>query len=302
MKRFFTRQQALFVGGLLICFVLGSMVVWGRKTTALAQTSPLPFCTGTKSCQTGLLSIYSKDKIERAPTGQKVPAGFCLSIPIILYHHIQPEAVAKEKGQTSLTVDNGMFEQQMAYLAQNGYTTLTADQLVTAIQTHTQLPGKQVVITMDDGYLDNYIYAFPVLQKYHLITNLMVPTGLLGITAGTNAYYTWDNLKEMVGSGLAFAYNHTWSHFSLPGGNADKDTFEITTAQNQLQQHLGKISPIFTYPYGSGATLGWVVDLLKSKGYIAAFSTLPGRFDCDSNIMALPRIHIGNAPLSSYGI
>ncbi len=267
-----------------------------------ASQKHVAMCFGQNACATGPLSVFSKPPLPDDNTANTKPEGYCLSVPVLLYHHVQPQTDAVTKGQTSLSVDSGIFDQQMAYLAASGYNAISATTLVNAILSHTSLPVKSVVITLDDGYLDNYQYAYPSLQKYHLIGNLMVPTGLLGVTSGTNTYYTWDNLKQMVGSGSIFAYNHTWSHYSLAAGPKEKDIQEITTAQKQLQQFLGSAQPIFVYPYGSGATVPWVNQLLKDNGYIAAFSTLPGVWQCEGNIMALPRIHIGNAPMSAYGL
>lgn len=257
---------------------------------------------GRKASITGRFNQYSKNLAENTNMESPiVPSGYCLHVPVLLYHHVQPQADAIARGQTSLSVDNGIFDGQMAYLASHGYTSYSADQLVNAILSKSVLAGKPVVITLDDAYLDNFQYAYPSLQKYHLIGNLMVPTGLLGGVSATNSYFTVDELKQMVGSGTMFAYNHTWSHFAMGGGPKEKAVQEVTTAQNQLNQMLGKASPIFVYPYGSGQTIPWVWQLLKDNGYIAAFSTLGGTYQCEGNIMALPRIHIGNAPMSSYG-
>lgn len=291
---------------MLASFVIGTMMISNTKYASAAKTSaasPL-LCLGNRACNAAVLSIFSKQKTSPSSVGlpEITHSGFCLQIPVLLYHHIQPESVAREKGQTSLTVDNGIFDQQMGYLASKGYHTISAEELVNALVSHTQLPANSIVVTLDDGYLDNYVYAYPTFQKYHLIGNLMVPTGLLGNTSGTNSYYSWDQLREMVGSGSIFAYNHTWSHFAMATGPTEKDIFELKTAQEQLQQHLGKAYPLFVYPYGSGQTLGWVQNLIKQNGFLAAFSTLGGRFQCEGNIYTLPRIHIGNAPLSSYGL
>lgn len=308
MKKVFSPAHILYAFGILVAFVVGGMLIThNNRFFASAQkahiASPLPFCVGTKACKAGVVSVFSKQKLNQVANAaqEAVHSGFCLHVPVLLYHHIQPQSIAQEKGQTSLTVDNGIFDQQMGYLAGKGYHTISAEELVNALVTHSQLPANSIVITLDDGYLDNYVYAYPVLQKYRVIANLMVPTGLLGNTSGANAYFTWDQLKEMVGSGLLFAYNHTWSHFAMGAGPAEKDIFEIKTAQQQLQEHLGKAFPLFVYPYGSGQTVAWVQQLVKENGFLAAFSTLGGSYSCDSNAMALPRVHIGNAPMSSYG-
>lgn len=224
------------------------------------------------------------------------PAGFCLNVPVLLYHHVEPSAQAQSEGHTALNVDNGWFDKQMAYLNQKGYTSISADQLVQAIIHHQGLSPKSIVITLDDGYQDIYTYAYPIAQKYHIILNLMIPTGLLN----NPDYLNWDELKNMVGSGQVFAYDHTWSHASLGGASMEKIRYEIMTAKTQLEQNLGRTVSIFAYPYGSEGEK--VINFLTSNGFIAAFSTVPGYWQCDSFIMSLHRNRIGSAPLSSYGL
>jgi len=149
-------------------------------------------------------------------TVQNQGGGYCLNVPILMYHHIQPQSVAAELGQVSLNVDNGVFDQQMAYLASQGYSAISAEQLVNALRTRSGVPAKSIVLTFDDGYKDIATYAFPILQKYNLVGNLMIPTGLME----NNGYLSWGDLRGMVGSGLAFAYPHTchmspWQAFQL---------------------------------------------------------------------------------------
>lgn len=223
-------------------------------------------------------------------------SGFCLYAPVLMYHHVQPFAEASQKGQTALSVDNGIFDNQMSYLVANKYTSITAKQLIDAIRTHSSLPPKSVVITIDDGYKDAYLYAYPILQKYRLVANIMIPTGLVG----GEDYLNWEQIGEMSRSGLVYFTDHTWSHYSLGNASSDKITFEIMTAKQQLEDHTGQKVDIFTYPYGSFSNL--VVSILQQNGFIGAFSTIPGSYQCDSFIMDLHRTRIGNASLSAYGL
>lgn len=226
-------------------------------------------------------------------------SGYCLYIPVLMYHHVQPWAVAQAHGQTSLTVDPTIFDQQMAYISTH-YTTISAQQLVDALRSHTALPPHSMVVTLDDGYEDVYEYAYPIFQKYHIIANVMVPTGLLG-GVGNNSYFTWGQLKQMVDSGLVYATDHTWSHYAVGSGNPQKDQFEIMTAKQQLEQNVDKPITIFTYPYGNGALNTGLVNLLQQDGFTGAFSSIGGSMQCDSFIYSLHRTHIGNAPLPAYG-
>jgi len=221
---------------------------------------------------------------------------YCLNVPVLMYHHIQPYNLAKERGQTSLTVDSVVFDQQMSYLASGGYTSISADELANALKTHSALPPKPIVITMDDGYKDNFEYAFPVVQKYGLVANIMIPTGLME----NPGWLTWNDLKTMVDSGRFFAYDHTWSHVALAGASDEKIQTEVMTAKKQLEDHLGKTVNVFAYPYGSENSK--VVDILRQNGFSAAFSTIPGKTQCDSFIMTLHRTRVGNGSLTSYGL
>lgn len=234
--------------------------------------------------------------IKTTPTSVPL-TGFCLKVPILTYHHIQPEVTAKKLGQTSLTVDNKIFDQQMAQLIASGYTPIFANELINALITHSAIPGKSIMVTMDDGYADNYIYALPILKKYNIKANLMLASGLVG---SKEDMLTWDEVREMKSSGLYYFTNHTWSHASLTRISQAKIETEIDTAKNQIEQYTGQIVNIFTYPYGEFNNNA--VLTLQRKGYLGAFTTIPGSYQCDSFIMTLHRYHIGNAPLSAYGI
>lgn len=233
--------------------------------------------------------------IPAAVADEKTVNDFCLNVPVLFYHHIQPLSLAQQLGHAQLTVDSDYFDKQMAYLAASGYHPLSADELAEALISHHGLPAKSILVTFDDGYDDNYNYAFQILKKYNIAGNFMIPTGLIE----NNGYMTWSQLKEMAGNPLMHIYNHTWSHASLGGAAKDKIEYEIATANKQLDDNLGKRVNIFTYPYGSYNQL--VIDVLREHGFTAAFSTISGTIQCQSYIFALRRTNIGNAPLSSYG-
>ena len=238
----------------------------------------------------------SQTQLSKEENNQTKPAGYCLNVPILMYHHIQPQSTAIEKWQTNFTVDNGTFDNQMAYLASSGYTTVSLDQLALALTNHQTLPPKSIVLTFDDGYEDIYTYAYPTIKKYQLKTNLMIPTGLME----NIDYLTWSQLKEMSSSGLVSAYNHTWSHANLASVSQTKMESEVQTAQRQLTDNLGTSPKILAYPYGQISQN--ITNYLSQNGFLAAVSTIGGQIQCNSFIMTLHRTRIGNSPLSSYGI
>jgi peptidoglycan/xylan/chitin deacetylase (PgdA/CDA1 family) len=230
------------------------------------------------------------------PTPTPVPlVGYCLNVPVLMYHHVQPNAEAQSKGQQALTVDNGAFDLQMGYLVNSGYSLISAQQLVDALVGHVGLPSKSIVVIFDDGYNDIYAYAYPILQKYHIVANVAVITGLVG---GSN-YLSWSQIEEMSHSGLAYMVNHTWSHYSVTQ-SSDKARYEISTAKQQLRDHTGQDISTFVYPFG--AVNSSAIAALQQEGVRGAFSEIGGHWQCDSFIMALHRTRIGNAPMSYYGL
>lgn len=285
-----------FVVLLLLIFFGSLFMIRGKRGEGFPKINYSLPLNSVASKSAALVTPSPKVTITPSPT--EVPlSGFCLKVPVLMYHHIQPENVAKALGQTALTVDSSIFDEQMAYLSANGYTTLWANELVTSLINHVTLPAKSIVITMDDGYADNYIYALPILQKYHLKANLMLSTGLVG---SNQDMLTWGQVNEMKSSGAFYFTNHTWSHWPVTRGPNSKIEQEIDTAQTQIEQYAGQQTNIFTYPYGSFDSNS--IQILQKKGYLAAFSEIPGMYQCDSFLMTLHRTRVGNAPLSYYGI
>lgn len=245
-----------------------------------------------------IASSSSNLKPSSTPTPTLTPtfSGYCLNVPVLLYHHVQPDSEAKRLWQEALSVDNSIFEQQMSYLVSQGYTAISAKQLVDALLLRTPLPQKSIVLTFDDGYKDVYSYVYPILQKYRITANLMIASGLVG----TSGYLSWSEIEEMGRSGLVYFTNHTWSHYPIDQGGYDKVKYEIQTGRKQLEEHVNQTVNIFTYPYGSFNDNA--IKILREDGVLGAFSTIPGFWQCDSFIMTLHRNRIGNSPLSAYGL
>ncbi len=221
---------------------------------------------------------------------------FCLKVPVLLYHHIAPRKPDMTEVRKRLTVDTENFEKQMKYLTDHGYTPIGADELAKHLITRQTISGKPIVITLDDAYDDAYTQAFPIAKKYNIRLNLMIPVGLLG----KPEYLHWKELKEMVDSGVVYAFNHTWSHFPLNTGDKHKIMAEVMSAQAALDGRRMTPARVLTYPYG--AFNNEVIEIIKKQGFLGAFSTRAGFMQCDSELFTLHRNHIGNLPLSAYGL
>ena len=123
------------------------------------------------------------NKVEKqhsaTPTPEPTPTDFCLDVPVLFYHHIQPIAIAKEKWEDSLSVDPVNFDRHIAYLLKQGYTIIPLHTLVDSLYDRKPLV-KSIVLMTDDGYQDNYTYAFPIIKKYKIPFTIAMVTGFSG--------------------------------------------------------------------------------------------------------------------------
>lgn len=221
--------------------------------------------------------------------------GPCVSLPVLMYHHVESMDVAKANKRTGLDVPPDTFRKQMEYLKSKGYTSIAPIDLINFFDAGVKLPNKSVLITFDDGYVDNGDEAFPIMRELGLKGTIYIPTGLME----NFDYLTWAKIDEMKASGIITFGNHTWSHKNV-GGNRDTVKKEITTADTQLSDHGINGVKTFAYPYG--LETGFAEKLLTDMGYRLAFTTVPGRIMCKAQRLSLPRTRIGNASLSAFGL
>lgn len=81
------------------------------------------------------------------------------SLPIVTYHYVTNDTV-------ELTTPPARFEEHCRILAENGWRGVGLDEAEAFLLHGEPLPPKSVLLTLDDGYLDNYVYAWPILRKY----------------------------------------------------------------------------------------------------------------------------------------
>ena len=94
------------------------------------------------------------------------------ALPILMYHHVSPKPGL-------VTVSPQTFRTQMGWLRDNDWHSVGGDEL-SAFLEGKPLVEKSVMITFDDGYLDNWIHAHPVLQEYGLSAAIFLVTGWVG--------------------------------------------------------------------------------------------------------------------------
>ena len=215
--------------------------------------------------------------------------GASTTVPVLMYHYIRVNPNPQDSVGFRLSVNPQNFSAQMDYLAQQGYHTITLDDLGGFFFSHASLPSKPIILTFDDGYSDFHDEAFPILKSHSFKAINFVISGFVGIPG----FLSWGQIDEMKTSGLIYFGAHTVHHVSLPSLSAERITQEVTESKNTLQQHLGYPINWIAYPYGKVNET--VARIVQQGGYAGAFGTNRGTFQSTDRLYTLPRIRIGGS-------
>ena len=215
------------------------------------------------------------------------------SLSVILnYHSVHPT-----HGTSTRPED---FLKQMQYLETN-FTVISLSDFYEIRTRNGKLPVKSAMITFDDGYRDNYDYAYPVLKKLGLPATIFITTGFVNddidITKGCRDYcgldhLDWLQVKEMSENGIQFGA-HTHSHPILTEITPSEVEKEIIRSRQLLEEKLEKQPSHFAYPLGQPRTFNSaIIEILKRHNFNLACSTIWGTRNNNRNIFALYRVRI----------
>ncbi|MEG6585932.1 polysaccharide deacetylase family protein [Dendrosporobacter sp. 1207_IL3150] len=202
-----------------------------------------------------------------------------INIPILNYHKVDDQNIA-------LSVSPQEFDEQMGYLKSQGYNTISPDVFLSYIKGGQNLPPKPIIITFDDGYLDNYSNAYPILKKYGFTATIFLVTNLIG---NDSRFMNWDQVREMQQSGFIFG-SHTVNHTPLTKISTNSVKNELIQSRAKIKKELGYEPCFFAYPTGAYDLNS--MKLVREAGYDAAFTIRYGQVGPESNLYALERIPI----------
>ena len=166
-------------------------------------------------------------------------------VPILMYHHFDTDAA------NDMTVSPEAFEEHIASLCAEGYTSVSFEELRSYVKNGTPLPEKPICITMDDGYLSNYDIAYPILQKYNMKATVFVIGSMSGLNfyPVTNypvtPYFSWEQAKEMHESGVMAIECHTYDmHHWRPYESGERPVREnVLPLENEsTEEHKAALS------------------------------------------------------------
>lgn len=194
----------------------------------------------------------------------------------LMYH-----SITRDGANNPYSIDERRFEEQLRWLRQTGHQSVSIAQVADWLDGYASLPSRAVLITFDDGYLDNLEVALPLLQRYLFSACIFVSTNWIGekerhysqLGEKMLPMLTWEELRQLANAGIDIG-SHTLSHPFLTELPAERAWEEIHQAKQELERHLGRETLAFSYPNSRhNANLR---EMVKRAGYRLAFSGYPG--------------------------
>ncbi|MCH7946091.1 MAG: polysaccharide deacetylase family protein, partial [Armatimonadetes bacterium] len=209
------------------------------------------------------------------------------AVPVLMYHRVKylTPKEAQSPLLRDLTVSPEEFERQVAYLVEEGFTFLFAREVEQAVREGTRLPEKAVVITLDDGYIDNFEQAYPILKKYGAKATIFMTTVNLTRPDRLHAEHLVVMRRNQVRYG-----SHTVHHYDLTSLVPDVLDFELVESKRVLEEILGDEIDSLAYPAGAYNEI--VVLHALGAGYRAGWKKGGGMVTPDEDLMLLPRVRV----------
>jgi len=214
-------------------------------------------------------------------------------VPVLLYHRFGATVA------DGMTITTPVFEAQMKYLHDNGYTVIPLRQLIDHYRGKAPAPGpKSVVIVEDDAHKSVYSDMLPIIKKYRYpVTIFAYPSAI------SNAKYamTWEQLRELTKTGLFDIQSHTYWH-----PNFKKERKKLTPSaldllvktqlqksKSRLETELGSKVDMLAWPFGLYDD--YLISKATEAGYNATFTIERRHATAADSVLKLPRYLLVNA-------
>ena len=185
---------------------------------------------------------------------------------ILMYHRVLEPNIEIEPG---MYVKPKTFRRHLEVLTRR-YRVLPLNELCKLIANHERIPRNTVSITFDDGWVDNYYFAFPLLREFQVPATIFLITGSIG----KEGYLSWDQIHEMNRGGISFGL-HTDTHAILSHCEEASVRNELNSSLLAFKKQNIEFVRAFCYPKGEYnrdsqailAEMGWEFALgVQPKG------------------------------------
>lgn len=226
-------------------------------------------------------------------------------VPILEFHNITPKF---DFANRYMDITPANFIKDLKYFKDNGYTTITFDELEKSKNGSFQLPKKPIILTFDDGYESFYKYAFPVLKQFNMKANLNIIVSSVGEKKSEVSFVTWDEIKEMTISGLVELGSHTYGLHSktlLQQKTTETKDQYFDRVYNDFLESRMKIftntyieTDIFCFPFGEkNKTL---INAAKKAGFKVLLTSDRGIYNSISSLSYVHRFEVNGLLTSKH--
>ncbi|MDU1229349.1 MAG: polysaccharide deacetylase family protein [Clostridium sp.] len=205
-----------------------------------------------------------------------------IGIPVLYYHSVD------ENAANEVTITPEKLKEQLDYINDNNYVTITMTELYDHIENNKPIPEKSILITFDDGYMNNYTEAFPMLKELNMTATIFC----VGNSLDGSYYLSEEAIKEMSDYGIDIE-SHTVNHVHLDTMSYDEQLLELKNSKNILEKITGKEVLSLAYPFGDYNDN--TIKAAKDAGYKMGFTTKLGLSDRTDDIYKLDRIYISSS-------
>lgn len=202
-------------------------------------------------------------------------------IPVLYYHSVN-DSVDNE-----VTISPSLLKKELEYIKNQGYTTLSLKEVENYILNNQPIPEKSILITFDDGYMDNYYNAYPILKELNMKATIFCITSELD----GSYYLSEDAIKEMSKNNIDIE-SHTLNHPHLNSLTYDEQLKELTESKAKLENITGNKITAIAFPFGDYNEDS--IKAAKNSGYTLAFTTNKGFASRDNNPLELDRIYVSS--------
>jgi peptidoglycan/xylan/chitin deacetylase (PgdA/CDA1 family) len=208
-------------------------------------------------------------------------------VPILMYHHVEDPPPGADAWRLDLSVRPADFEAQLHYLKQEGYESITLNDLALHLTMGKPLPPKPIIITFDDCYADAYTHAFPLLQRFGFVGTFFLISE--PVDAGDPAFLSWTEVEEMHAAGMRFE-PHSYNHPDMRDRGFQFLVFQILAPKEAIEARTGEPCRFFAYPFGRYDD--YVIDVLRSAHFWGGVLTEQGATHSGDDLFTLRRIRV----------
>jgi peptidoglycan/xylan/chitin deacetylase (PgdA/CDA1 family) len=208
-----------------------------------------------------------------------------VTVPVLTYHRVAPLSAV---GLTDLKVDPANFAAELSALHAGGYHAIHQSQLFDALYHGAKLPSKPIIISVDDGYVDDVRTILPDLQRWHMTATFFVITGRMT----EPGFLTADQIRQLDRAGMDVG-DHTAHHVDLRAITPSELRMETAGSRRTLDAVLGH--PVYYFAYPFGAYNDAVVQAVSAAGFTMAYTTGAGATESTASPLTWPRVHVGRA-------